>query len=211
MEFSTVQKVILWIIPLIFAITVHEVAHGWVANKLGDPTARLKGRLTLNPLAHIDPIGTLLIPTLTLFLGGFMFGYAKPVPVNFGRLRNIRRSMVLVALAGPAANLVMALLWAIIAKIALPFSNAIFFMGISGISMNLALMILNLIPIPPLDGSRVVSSFLRGNASRYYNEIERYGFFILLALMALGVLSHIIMPALNYLFYLIANLFGLSS
>ena len=217
MDFTTVQKVILWIIPLVFAITVHEVAHGWVADKCGDPTARMMGRLTLNPIPHIDLVGTILIPAVLLFLGGIMFGYAKPVPVNFNRLRHIRRDMRLVALAGPAANLLMALFWALIAKvgvmsyghIGLIGTQALYFMGVAGITINIALMVLNLIPIPPLDGSRVVTSFLYGNASIQYGKLERYGFFILLALLAVGALGHIISPFMNIFLNLISQLFGL--
>ena len=215
MQLSIVQQIILWIIPLIFAITVHEVSHGWVANKLGDPTAKLQGRITLNPLKHIDPLGTIVIPAILIFLGGIVFGYAKPVPVDWRNLRNMPRDMALVALAGPAANLIMALLWALIIKLTLLFnsdnylSNIIIYLGKLGISINLILMILNLIPIPPLDGSRVVASFLKGKAAIYYAQIEPYGFFILLALLFLGVLSHIILPFFTVFANLIYQIFGL--
>jgi len=216
MQLSIAQRVVLWIIPLIFAITVHEVSHGWIANKLGDPTAKLQGRITLNPLKHIDPLGTIIIPGILIFLGGIVFGYAKPVPVDFRNLRNMPRDMALVALAGPIANLIMALLWALIVKLSLLtfagesyIGNVIAYMGKVGIAINLSLMILNLIPIPPLDGSRVVASFLRGKAAIYYARIEPYGFFILLALLFLGVLSHIIIPFFNFFANIIYQLFGL--
>jgi Zn-dependent protease len=217
MELNTVQRIILWIIPLIFAITLHEVAHGWVANKLGDPTAKLQGRLTLNPIKHIDLLGTIIIPGILLLLGGIVFGYAKPVPVDWRNLRNVRRDMALVAIAGPLTNLLMALFWAMIAKIGVSiyvanshwFGFILFYMGQVGIMINLVLMVLNLIPIPPLDGSRVVMSFLKGNTARFYAQIEPYGFFILLGLLVLGVLSHVLMPAVSFFTQLIWHLFGL--
>jgi Zn-dependent protease len=216
MTLSTIQKIILWIIPLVFAITVHEVAHGWVANKLGDPTAKMLGRLTLNPLKHIDLLGTIIIPGILLLLGGVVFGYAKPVPVDWRNLKNIRRDMALVALAGPVANLLMAIFWAIIAKIgASIFAGSqhlgfiLYFMGSAGISINLILLVLNIIPIPPLDGSRVVMSFLKGKAAFFYAKIEPYGFFIILGLLFLGALSHILMPAVGYLMQLIQVIFAL--
>ncbi len=217
MDFSLVQKIILWVVPLIFAITVHEVSHGFVANYFGDPTAKLLGRLTLNPIRHIDPIGTLLIPAASLLLGGFLFGYAKPVPVNFGRLKNPNRDGALVALAGPFSNLLMALAWAGIAKVALLTLdantltfNALYFMASSGIIMNIAFMILNLIPLPPLDGSRVVMSILKGKWYRYYLSIEPYGFWILLGLLLIGVLGRILTPAIYFFVSLITSWFGLT-
>lgn len=217
MQLSIVQRIILSLIPLVFAITIHEVAHGWVANCLGDSTAKQQGRLTLNPLKHLDPIGTIIIPGILLMLGGFIFGYAKPVPVNWRNLRNIRRDMALVALAGPLANLIMALLWALIIKFIIIFTGgnsylaSIFiYMSSIGIVINISLMILNLIPIPPLDGSRVVASFLHGHVAIAYARIEPYGFLIILALLALGVLSNIMQPFFQFFLTLITQLFGLS-
>src|SRR5579864_2279044 len=160
-DFSFGQKLILWIIPLIFAITVHETAHGWIAFRCGDPTAKLLGRLTLNPIKHVDLIGTLIVPTLLFFLGGFIFGWAKPVPIVWKNLRHPRRDMALVAAAGPVANLGMALLWILVYKLAMSFHSAPFlYMGQFGVSINLVLMLLNLLPVPPLDGSRIVTSLL---------------------------------------------------
>jgi Zn-dependent protease len=218
MTLSTLQKIILWVIPLVFAITVHEVAHGWVANKLGDPTAKMLGRLTLNPLKHIDLLGTIIIPGIFLLLGGIVFGYAKPVPVDWRNLRNIRHDMALVALAGPFANLLMAIFWAIIAKIGSSIFQSshhmgviLYFMGTAGISINLVLLVLNLIPIPPLDGSRVVMSFLKGKAALFYAKIEPYGFFIILGLLAIGALGHILMPTVHYLMQMIMSIFSLPS
>lgn len=217
MTVNIVQKILLWIIPLIFAITVHEAAHGWVANKLGDPTAKNLGRITLNPIKHIDIFGTLIIPGILIMLGGFVFGYAKPVPVNWQNLRNIRRDMALVALAGPISNLIMALIWAAIAKFGLSLYSKdalyagfiLYAMGGIGIFINLILMALNILPIPPLDGSRVVMSFLKGKAALFYARIEPYGFFIVLGLLILGALGHVLMPMVGYCTKVIYSLFGL--
>ncbi|MBX9706120.1 MAG: site-2 protease family protein [Gammaproteobacteria bacterium] len=216
-QFSLLQKIILYAIPIIFAITVHETAHGWVASKLGDQTAKLMGRLTLNPIKHIDLIGTILVPAILIAIGGFIFGWAKPVPVTWQNLRNPRRDVALVALAGPGANLLMALIWGGLAKLGavlvlngMPLAGEpIYDMGLIGIFMNLILMMLNLIPIPPLDGSRVVSAFLRGRAAYYYGRIEPYGFFILLALIAFGALGKFLNPVVLQLQALIGSLFGL--
>lgn len=209
------QKIIIWAIPLIFAITVHEVAHGWVAYRLGDPTAKMLGRLTLNPIKHVDLIGTIIIPITLLILGGFIFGWAKPVPITWQNLKNPRRDMALVAFAGPAANLLMAIIWACLAKIGLYFTQetiiglALITMGSVGIAINLVLMVLNLLPIPPLDGSRVLSSCLPGRMSYQFNKIEPYGFLILLVLLGTGILSQILLPLVNTLQILIYGLFGL--
>ena len=213
MIFSKIQMLILWIIPMIFAITVHEVAHGYVANKLGDPTAKMLGRLTLNPIKHIDLLGTIIIPGILILIGAPVFGYAKPVPVDWRNLRDFRRDMALVAVAGPVANLVMALGWAVIAKLGMGFGGylgmVLLTMGMGGITINLVLLVLNLIPIPPLDGSRVVQSFLTGNAALNYARLEPYGFFILLGLLLLGALNYLLMPPVNFLMGAITSLFGL--
>lgn len=210
------------IIPLIFAITLHEVAHGWVASKLGDKTALLMGRITLNPLKHIDLFGTLLLPTLMLLLTHFTFafGWAKPVPVNWKNLKNPRRDMAWVALAGPFTNLLMAFLWAAVAKLTLLgmsplthsqnlFSNLCYQAGHFGLMINLILMVLNLIPIPPLDGSRIVSSLLSPKLAYSYEKIEPYGIWILLALLILGVLNRLLLYPVSYLALMISTLFGL--
>jgi len=208
-ELSLIQRIVVWVLPVIFAITVHEVAHGWVAKKLGDNTASMLGRLTLNPLKHIDPIGTILVPgILLLSFTGFIFGWAKPVPVNIRNLKNSRRDMAIVALAGPLANFIMAILWALIARLGVMIdmeavSLPLIYMGIAGISINLVLAILNLLPIPPLDGSRIVSGLLPGRLSWHYNRLERYGFFILLFLLLTGSLSKM----LGYPLYVVQNMF----
>ena len=197
-ELSTVQRIAVWVLPVIFAITVHEVAHGWVANRLGDSTAKMMGRLTLNPLKHIDLIGTLLVPGVLVLLGGFIFGWAKPVPVTWENLKKPKRDIALVALAGPGANLLMMVFWAVILKIGLilsvtgsSFAIPMVLMGDAGIIINIILMILNLLPIPPLDGGRVLVSVLPGPLAWKVSKIEPYGLFIIIGLMFLGVLSWI--------------------
>ncbi len=200
-EFSIFQKVLIWAIPVMFAITVHEVAHGWVASKLGDQTARIQGRLTLNPVKHIDPIGTIVVPLILLFVGNFIFGWAKPVPVDWRNLRQPRRDMALVALAGPFANLLMIVLWALMAKFIMVTGDsfpdlalALFYMCNAGILINIVLMVLNLFPVPPLDGSRVLSAVLPPAWAYKYNQLERYGLIIILILLATGNLGKILGP-----------------
>jgi len=205
-DLTLAQEISIWSLPVLFAVTVHEVAHGWVANRLGDKTAFLLGRLTLNPLKHIDLIGTLIVPLISLTLGGFVFGWAKPVPVNFHYLKSPRRDAALVALAGPLSNFLMALIWIVVIKIGemafqSGFSSFIFlvYMGHAGIAINLLLMVLNLLPIPPLDGSRVLSSLLPPKLARFYDAIEPYGFFILAALIFTDNLSFILSPVLGWM------------
>jgi len=189
------QRLAVWILPVLFAITVHEAAHGWVALRLGDKTAMMLGRVTLNPLKHIDPVGTLLVPGLMLMMGGMLFGWAKPVPVTWQNLRNRKRDMALVALAGPAANLLMAIFWVFVMKLSFMLSNImptvykpLLYMGGAGVSINLILMVLNLLPIPPLDGSRIVTGLLPDKWAWRYNSLEKYGMIILLVLLLSGVL-----------------------
>ena len=197
-ELTLIQKIAIWTIPVIFAITLHEVAHGWVAAQLGDKTAQMQGRLTLNPIKHIDPVGSIIVPLTLLALGGFVFGWAKAVPVNPNNFKRPKVDMAWVAVAGPASNLLMAMGWALIAKLGSlllttspEVGQFLIYSGFAGISINLILLILNLIPIPPLDGSRVLTVFLPKRLAYQYNQLEPYGFFILLGMMFLGVLSMI--------------------
>lgn len=203
-ELSVVQRIAIWVLPILFAITVHEVAHGWMALRFGDHTAKMMGRLTLNPINHIDPIGTLLVPGILLMLGGVVFGWAKPVPVSWDKLRNPQRDMAIVALAGPMANLVMAILWAIISRIgialALDFPMIgvpLAYMGIAGMFINAILMMLNLIPLPPLDGGRVLVGVLPGPLAYQVSRVEPYGFFILLGLLFTGILWYVLWPLVD--------------
>ncbi len=215
MEFTLIQKIMVWIIPVLFAITLHEVAHGWIANLLGDPTARMLGRLSLNPVRHIDLFGTILIPAFLLLTTGFVFGYAKPVPVTWENLRSPRRDMAVVALAGPMANLLMALFWALVVKAGLMINSemmTVFLVatGVAGIFINLVLMVLNLLPLPPLDGGRIVNGLLPASVSRQYSQIEPWGLIILVVLMVTGVLGKIIGPPIYYLLDLISGVAGIS-
>ncbi len=206
-----IRTLAIWAIPVLFAITVHEVAHGWVAWKRGDPTAMLMGRLTLNPIKHIDPLGTILLPgILLLFHSPFLFGYAKPVPVNFGGLKDPKRDMVLVAIAGPVANLLMAFFWTLVLWLGghLPgvlayIGEPMQLMGEAGIMINVILIIFNLIPIPPLDGGRVAVGLLPASASIALSRVEPYGFIILIVLLFTGVLWSVLGP----LFLLMRNFF----
>lgn len=202
-----VQLVCVYAIPLIFAITLHEAAHGWMAARLGDKTAVMYGRVTLNPLAHIDPIGTIAVPGALLLMsalsggGGLLFGWAKPVPINPNRFRNYRSGMMLTAAAGPMSNLLQMVFWALLLKLLLIAGiYEKFFISVctAGISVNLMLMAFNLIPIPPLDGGRIVSGLLPDRAAAAFDRIEPYGMIILLVLMVGGGLSFFVRPFLMF-------------
>lgn len=213
-ELTGVQQFSIWVLPILFAITLHEVAHGWVAKILGDNTAMMLGRLTLNPLKHIDPIGTVLVPGILLFVGGFLFGWAKPVPVDWQKLGKPKRDMALVAIAGPLANLFMAVIWALVIKLALIFqsdfiSTPLVYMGIAGIHINLLLMLLNLLPIPPLDGGRVMTGILPGRLAWRYSQIEPFGLLILVLLLSTGMLNQILGSPIIFMQKLISTLTGL--
>ncbi len=216
MDASTIQKITIWILPVLLAVSLHEAAHAWMANKKGDSTARLLGRLSFNPLKHIDPIGTIVVPVVMIFLTGFAFGWAKPVPVNTRNLDNPKQDMMWVALAGPVSNFIMAILWAVMLNISVLFvdsrsSISLFFllMPIAGITINVILGVLNLLPIPPLDGGRIMAGLLSPKASIQYSKIEPYGFFIVIALMFSGLLSIIIFPVINWFLIAMATLSGL--
>jgi Zn-dependent protease len=197
------QTLLIYVIPLIFAITIHEVAHGWVANQRGDSTAKMLGRLTLNPVKHIDPVGTLLVPAVLFFTGSpFLFGWAKPVPINFNALKSPKKDMIAVALAGPISNFIMALFWLFILSFTLNISNQLLFeMAKFGIAINLVLGVFNLLPLPPLDGSRVVTALLPNYLAYQYNKLEHYGLYILLGLLFLGVFEYVVLPIVNTLQY----------
>lgn len=198
-----IQTVLIYALPVLFAITVHEAAHGYAARYFGDHTASMLGRITLNPLKHIDPIGTILMPLLLYFStsGAFLFGYAKPVPVNFGNLRHPKRDMIWVALAGPASNFVQAIVWALVlVGLAVTGTNERFFMEMAraGILVNLVMWAFNLFPLPPLDGGRIVAGLLPPRAAMALSRIEPYGFFIVLALVLLGIVGTIwLRPLMN--------------
>lgn len=216
MDASTIQKITIWILPVLLAVSLHEAAHAWMANKKGDPTARLLGRLTFNPLKHIDPIGTILVPTLMIVFTGFAFGWAKPVPIDVRNLKNPKKDMMWVALAGPASNFIMAIMWAVFLNISVLFvdsrsSISLFFllMPVAGITINVILGVLNLLPIPPLDGGRIMSGLLSPRASIQYSKIEPYGFFIIIALMLTGLLSNIIFPVINLVLFVLSTISGL--
>jgi Zn-dependent protease len=193
-------------IPLLFAITLHEAAHGYAARMFGDRTAEMLGRISLNPIKHIDWIGTVAVPALTLAIGGFFFGWAKPVPVNFNNLRNPKTDMIWVAAAGPAANLVMAIGWALILKFNdIPAIDAI---SRAGVAWNVGLMVLNLLPILPLDGGRILAGLLPGPLSYKYSRLEPYGMFIVLGLAVAGVLGFILSPLYRITYQALGALIG---
>ena len=207
-----IQTVTIAAIPILFAITLHEAAHGYVARHFGDMTAYQQGRISLNPMRHIDPVGTVLLPLLTLALGGVLFGWAKPVPVNFSALRNPKKDMLWVALAGPASNLVMALGWALLFKISSSFPENYFAeplmgMAVIGIKINVVLLVLNLLPLPPLDGGRVAVSLLPHRQAYQLSRIEPYGMFILIFMAITPVLGWVLFPLVkaveNFLFMLV--------
>ncbi len=213
---TLVQKIAVWALPVLLAITVHEASHGYAARALGDNTASAAGRLSLNPLRHIDLVGTIIFPAVLLLLQSpFLFGWAKPVPVNMRNLHRPRRDMALVAVAGPLSNLLMALLWGLLLKFAVASGPAegIWFglraMAIAGIVINLLLMVLNLLPLPPLDGGRVLTGLVPESLARQLDRFERYGLVILLVLMFTGVLGQILHWPLAYAEYAVFRVLNL--
>ncbi len=207
------QTLLIYIIPLLFAITLHEAAHGWVASKLGDHTARMMGRVTLDPTKHIDPIGTIVVPLLLIVIPvGFIFGWAKPVPINFRALRSQQSGMILVALAGPGANFLMAFGWAVVAIISINLNMPILLkMASIGIWLNILFAVFNLLPIPPLDGSRVISALLPGPLAYKYGQFGQYGFLILFGLMYIGGFQLFVLPIVNQIqlfFIYLVNIFS---
>jgi Zn-dependent protease len=216
-ELSLLQRVAVWVIPVLFAITVHETAHGWMAMRLGDPTAKMLGRLSLNPLRHIDPVGTILVPGVLLLLGGFLFGWAKPVPITWQNLHHPRRDTAWVAAAGPLSNLLMAVMWALVIRIGLLIGNSsdglalfLIYSGMAGIFINTIMMLLNLLPLLPLDGGRIVESLLPGPLSWKFGRLERYGLPILLLLLFTGVLGKILWPLVMLVLTILGGVAGLT-
>lgn len=215
-DINTYQLLAYAVLPTLFAIVVHEVAHGWVAYRLGDRTAYMMGRLTLNPIKHIDPVGTILVPALLVFTLGFAFGWAKPVPINWAYLKNPKRDIALVAIAGPASNLLMAIAWALLVKLStlLPesfetISTSLRYMGLLGVLVNVLLMVFNLIPIPPTDGGRIAVSLLPDRAAMLLSKLEPFGFLILFALIFSGLLWQFITPLMNFATAFIYTITGL--
>ncbi len=207
-----IYTIAVWAIPVIFAITVHEVAHGWVANKLGDGTAKMLGRLTLSPIKHIDPIGTIVVPIALVLISGFAFGWAKPVPVNARNFKRPRRDMAIVAVAGPIANVIMAIMWVLFLKLATLVSDVNIAKGLvamasAGITINIVLFVFNLFPIPPLDGSKVLAGIAPPSVANLMDKIEPYGFFIVMGLLYFGVLNTIMNPIITFFLHNINNLF----
>ncbi|MDO9009179.1 MAG: site-2 protease family protein [Thiobacillus sp.] len=221
MELTLIQKVAVFALPVIFAITLHEAAHGYVARFFGDMTAAMQGRITANPLKHIDLVGTLLVPLAILLtsklLGGgaILFGWAKPVPVNFSNLRRPKQDMLWVAAAGPGMNFVMAVFWALMIQLGHAlgnsFSTPLMLMGAAGVFINVILMALNLIPLPPLDGGRIAVSLLPMKQAISFSKIEPYGFFILLGLLFSGILGIIMWPLISLLIGFTALVTGLDT
>jgi Zn-dependent protease len=219
-ELHLVQVIAIYARPVIFAITLHEAAHGYVARHFGDMTATVEGRVSLNPLRHIDPFGTVALPLILLALtklfgGGIIFGWAKPVPVNFANLRHPKRDMLWVAAAGPLSNFAMALFWALLLKIGLSmpgnhFALPLALMGAAGVFFNIIIMVLNLVPLPPLDGGRILVSLLPHRLAWRVARIEPYGFLILIVLLLTGVLGALLWPAIGALMAVVAGIFGLS-
>jgi len=218
MDFPLLQTIALYAVPVVFAITLHEAAHGYVARMFGDQTAWMLGRVTLNPLKHIDPVGTVIVPLALLLLsklaggGGILFGWAKPVPVNFGNLRNPKRDMLWVAAAGPGMNLAMAILWAFLFRVAGDGgsfdSEGLEQMAQAGVEINVVLMVLNLLPIPPLDGGRMAVSLLPHSLAMSFARLEPYGFMIIILLLATGVLNRVMDPFIRIVLVFLRTVIG---
>ena len=207
---NLIQTVLIYALPVLFAITVHEAAHGYAARHFGDNTAYMLGRITLNPIKHIDPVGTILMPIMLYFAtsGAFLFGYAKPVPVNFGHLRNPKRDMVWVALAGPASNFIQAIVWAVvmITLVGTGVEERFFLeMARAGVLVNLVMWAFNLFPVPPLDGGRILVGLLPWRQAQMVSRLEPYGFFIVMGLVIFGVVGTVWLRPLMSFGYTVIN------
>jgi Zn-dependent protease len=218
-DLNLVQLIAVYAVPVILAITLHEAAHGYVARHFGDLTAYAQGRVSLNPLRHIDPFGTIVLPLILLAVSklsggpGILFGWAKPVPVNFSNLRHPKRDMLWVAAAGPLSNFAMALFWALMVKIGISmpmsyFGTPLVQMGAAGVFINVLLMVLNLLPLPPLDGGRILVSLLPHQLAYGVARLEPYGFLILILLLFSGVLGYVLWPIIRLVMALVAGAFG---
>lgn len=215
-DLNTLQRILLWLVPVIFAITIHEIAHGWVAKLFGDQTASQQNRLSLNPVRHIDPIGSLLVPGILLVFSSFIFGWAKPVPVVAQNLRHPKQDMILVAAAGPLSNFIMTLFWLTVIKFSLLLTGQwlmigeiLIYTGVAGVLINLVLMIVNLVPILPLDGGRVLAGFLPDKASRLWAQTEKFGLLIVLLLMFSGFFGAVLMPIIFSSMAFLSELFDI--
>lgn len=211
---STLYTIAVWLVPVLFAITLHEAAHGWMANKLGDPTAKALGRISLNPIKHIDPLGTVVLPLVLVMLSGFVIGWAKPVPVDMRYFKQPLLDMAVVALAGPASNFIMACGWALVGTLGQAMfapgnelAIYIYKVGEAGITINLILMVLNLLPIPPLDGGRVIAGVMPPQIAVPFMKIEPYGLFVVIFLLVTGILGKILWPMVLFFKALIKMVF----
>ncbi|MBF0265138.1 MAG: site-2 protease family protein [Gammaproteobacteria bacterium] len=217
MNLTTIQLVSVWILPVLFAITIHEVAHARVAYYFGDESVKLAGRLSLNPFKHIELLGTILIPLIMVLVVGFAIGWAKPVMIDIRKLRNPDKNIPWIALAGPMSNFVMAIMWALVLRLIFEMDVRpewvlfLVYMSIAGVLINSILMVFNLLPIPPLDGSKVIMPFLPKNFARIYASFSPYGFYLIIALMLLGLLGIILNPLINNILTLLINLSGFPS
>jgi len=216
MPLEPVAQFTVWVIPVLFAITVHEAAHAFMANYYGDNTAKMLGRLTLNPIKHIDILGTIVIPIAMVLTVGFVFGWAKPVPIDWRKLKNAKKNMIPIAFAGPFSNLLMGIFWALVLRLAVMLgtdSTAVWFViytASAGIFINTILFVLNLLPIPPLDGSRIVAGLLPARMAITYSKFEPYGFFIIIGLFFIGVLGQVLNPVISFVLQLSTFLSGLN-
>lgn len=208
-----IKHLAVWTIPVLYAITLHEAAHGWTAKKLGDNTAFMLGRISTNPFKHIDPVGTVLVPILLLFLGGFIFGWAKPVPINDHSFKNPKRDLAIVAIAGPIANILMAIFWTYMIKLSFYFKGLGYehyvileAMGNAGMIINIVLAMFNLLPIPPLDGSKIIYSVISRRSYFFYSKLEPYGFLIIVGLIVSGILGEVLGPMIKTCYSLIYDL-----